>query len=130
MARDLLSDVTLSAMGKVLDATAARQRAIAHNIANVDTPGYTRSDVSFHDQLARALEDAGDDPLLAASRVGEIRPRSALDAQTPSRADGNNVDVDREMASLAGNTLEYEAAAEIVKVKLDMLRSAVSEGRK
>jgi len=130
MARDLLSDVTLTAMGKVLDATAARQRAIADNIANIDTPGFTRRDVSFHDQLASALSDADEQPLLAASRVSEVEPRPVLDTQSPSRADGNNVDIDREMASVAQNTLEYEAAAEIVKVKLAMLRTAVSEGRK
>jgi len=130
MPRDLLSDVTLTAMGKVLDATAARQRAIAHNIANVDTPGYTRRDVSFHDQLASALSDADQHPLATASRVGEVEPRQLLDNQSPARADGNNVDVDREMASLAQNTLEYEAAAEIIKSKLGMLRAAVSEGRK
>jgi flagellar basal-body rod protein FlgB len=130
MPRDLLSDVTLTAMGKVLDAAAARQRAIAHNIANVDTPGYTRRDVSFHDQLASALSGADEQPLLAASRVSEVEPRQLFDTQSPARADGNNVDVDREMASLAQNTLEYEAAAEIIKGKLDMLRTAVSEGRK
>jgi len=130
MARDLLSDVTLSAMGKILDATAARQRVIAHNIANVDTPGFTRSDVSFHDELARALTDADEQPLLTISRVGEVQPRTALDSQSPPRADGNNVDIDREMASMAQNTIEYEAAAEVLKSKLAMLRSAVSEGRK
>jgi len=130
MPRDLISDVTLAAMSKVLDATAARHRAIAHNIANVDTPGYTRRDVSFHEQIARALNGADERPLVAASRVSEVQPRSLVDADSPSRADGNNVDIDREMASLAQNTLEYEAAAEILKVKLDMLRAAVSEGRK
>ena len=130
MPRDLISDVTLSAMEKVLDSTAARQRVIAHNIANVDTPGFTRRDVSFHDQLAQALEGAEDHPLEAAARVAEAQPRTTADEGSPRRADGNNVDIEREMSSLAQNNLEYEAAAEIIKTKLDMLRAAISEGRK
>jgi flagellar basal-body rod protein FlgB len=130
MPRDLIADVTLTTMEKVLDSTAARQRAIAHNIANIDTPGYTRRDVSFHDQLARALEGADEHPLAAASRLAEVEPRTVLDNLSPRRADGNNTDIEREMSSLAQNTLEYEAAAEIVKGKFDMLRAAISEGRK
>jgi len=72
MPRDLISDVTLAAMSKVLDATAARHRAIAHNIANVDAPGFVRRDVSFHDPLATALSDGDEHPLLAPERASDV----------------------------------------------------------
>ncbi|HUT74007.1 MAG TPA: hypothetical protein VM221_04120 [Armatimonadota bacterium] len=79
MPRDLISDVTLSAMEKVLDSTAAPQRVIAHNIGNVDTPGFTRRDVSFDDQLARHLpafkvKPAGDEEPIIAAEIPETRP--------------------------------------------------------
>ncbi len=130
MPRDLISDVTLTAMERMLDFTAARHRVIAHNIANIDTPGFTRRDLSFHAQLAEALQGADEQPLAAVSRLGEIDARAVADSSAPRRADGNNADIDREMSSLAQNALEYDAAAEIIKIKLEMLRAAVSEGRK
>jgi flagellar basal-body rod protein FlgB len=130
MPRDLISDVTLTAMERMLDFTAVRHRAIADNIANIDTPGFTRREVSFHAQLAAALQGADEQPAAAITRLGELEPQAVADTSSPRRADGNNADIDREMSSLAQNNLEYDAAAEIIKIKLDMLRSAVSEGRK
>lgn len=130
MTRDLLADATTAALAKTLDGAAARHRALAENIANVDTPGFQRSDVSFENQLQAALKDAQADPVTTLERIRSVRPSVRRDATSPARVDGNNVDIDREMARIAQNTTEFEAAARALATKLRMLRSAISEGKR
>lgn len=130
MTRDLLADATMAALAKTLDGAAARHRALAENIANVDTPGFQRADVSFETELGAALKEAQSNPRTALDRIATVRPRELRDTTSPARVDGNNVDVDREMARIAQNTQEFEAAARALATKLHMLRSAISEGRK
>jgi flagellar basal-body rod protein FlgB len=130
MTRDLLADATTAALAKTLDGAAARHRAIAENLANVDTPGFQRSDVSFESELQSALQDAQAHPRTALDRIGRVRPRQLRDTASPARVDGNNVDIDREMAHLAQNTQQFEAAVRALATKLRMLRAAISEGRK
>jgi flagellar basal-body rod protein FlgB len=130
MTRDLLADATTAALAKTLDGAATRHRAIAENIANVDTPGFQRADVSFETELQAALNDAQAHPRTALQRIRGVQPRLLRDTTSPARADGNNVDVDREMARVAQNALEFEAAARALAAKLRMLRTAVSEGRR
>jgi len=129
MPNDLLSDLVSAALAKALDGTAARHCALANNIANVDTPGFRRSDVTFHEQLGAALRSAGksEDPLTVLERV---RPEKSLDRTRSARADGNSVNIETEMAELAKNTLEYESDVQLLMAKLRMLQSAISEGRK
>ena len=130
MTRDLLADATTAALAKTLDGTAARHRAIAENVANVDTPGFQRVDVAFENELESALKDAQAHPRTALDRIRRVRARPLRDTISPARVDGNNVDIDREMARLAQNTREFEAAARALATKLRMLRAAISEGRK
>ena len=130
MTRDLLADATTAALAKTLDGAAARHRALAENIANVDTPGFQRVDVAFETELQAALKDAQANPRTALDRIATVRPRQSRDTVSPARVDGNNVDVDREMARIAQNTQEYEAAARALATKLRMLRSAISEGKR
>jgi len=130
MTRDLLADATTAALAKTLDGAAARHRAIAENLANVDTPGFQRSDVSFESELQSALQDAQANSPTALDRIQRVQPRSLRDTASPARVDGNNVDIDREMAHLAQNTQQFEAAVRALATKLRMLRAAISEGRK
>ncbi len=81
-------------LSRLLDATETRHRAISQNVANVDTPGYQRMDVSFEEALAERLRRSPTaDPNSAAIEV-------TIDTTSPARADGNNVDVDREMGQM------------------------------
>ena len=50
---DIISNPIIQGMEKALDGSALRQKAIAANIANVDTPGYKSIEVSFAEQLGR-----------------------------------------------------------------------------
>jgi flagellar basal-body rod protein FlgB len=129
------------ALRKALDGAALRHQAIAENVANADTPGYKRTDVDFATTLKAALGEApGGGITLARTRpghlagqrggLGEVRPALFRTSDTTARADGNNVDPDREMASLAENTLLYGALTQVLGRRLAMLRSAVNEGRR
>jgi flagellar basal-body rod protein FlgB len=110
----------LALLSQVLDASALWHRVIAQNVANVNTPGYRRLAVEFESDLARALavsDGTGGAP--------HVRPRVVVD-DGPERADGNTVDIDREMNDLSRNALLYEAAAQIITHRVASQRSAIS----
>ena len=102
-----------------------RQRLIASNIANADTPGYVARDFDF----SRALGEA-----TAASRAGMPARRSALSgselalryATNPQDSlDRNTVDMDRERASFADNTVKYEATLRFITRSMRTMMDAM-----
>ena len=128
MLRNLMTDLTTAVIGKSLDACGMRHRIIADNIANVETPGFTRSEVAFESRLKQALETAtGDD---AFDQVEALQPEVEADALSPARPDGNNVLIDKEMTDLTKNALRYEALVQLLNLKGAQVRSAINEGRR
>ena len=135
----LLWGPTESMLGSSLDAAALRQRAIAHNLANAETPGYRRFDVIFEELLAarqRALSRR-QVPLrrthpshLDGLPRAPVHPVVVRDTTSFVRNDGNNVDLERELALLAKNGLFYQAALRTLGSRLGALRTVVSEGRR
>ena len=112
-----LFDTTQLSLAAALRGATARQSALAGNLANVDTPGYARKDVDFHDAL-RAAVGAGDNP-------GNLGFTAQPDGSPAVRADGNSVDVDRENAELSQNALEYDALARVAAARIDILKTAM-----
>lgn len=133
----LFSDSTLLALEKALDASSLRQKVAAHNIANVNTPGFKRSYVAFEEELQLALgknsrlslRKADARHIGQAASLPEVMPRVKRDLSTGMRADGNNVDIDVENAELAMNTIMYNAAATRLNQKLQQLRYVINGGR-
>ncbi len=107
-------------LARFLDVASLRHRAIAQNIANVNTPGYTRVDVSFDRALERAL--ARGEPAALTKATGRV----VEDASGPERADGNNVDINTEMGQLDRNTLIYRTFAQVLAFRLATLRAVVT----
>ncbi len=128
MRTDLLGDITASILAKALDATAARHKAIANNIANVETPGYKRMFVSFEDELRRALEENSNHRVR--ERLARLTPIQHIDWYSPSRPDGNNVCIDAEIADLVRNAMKQKALGVLLEGKIAMLRSAITEGKR
>lgn len=126
---DLFSDLTTVVLRKSLDLVGYKQRVIANNIANVETPGFKRSDVSFEEQLRAALSSTGSADI-AEERIGEIQPTVQEDTLSPMRADGNNVSIDKEMAELTKNALQYETLIRMYNMKNAMLLTAITEGKR
>jgi flagellar basal-body rod protein FlgB len=108
---------------KLMDVAAMRHAAIASNIANVSTPGYKRVDVSqsFEDEL-RARIHAGD-----SARIAEAQPHTGIDSLTPStRADGNNVQIDRELLALTTNTSNFDALVSFTSGSIKHIKMAIT----
>lgn len=124
-------------LDKALDASWLRQQVIANNIANVDTPGYKRWDVSFEKQLEKVV---GDNKKISLNRthpkhfalsanLADIEPQLVEDSGHSLRNDGNNVDIDAEMARQAANSLNYQMLTRMVTDYLEMLKIVAREGR-
>jgi len=108
---------------KLLDVSALRHSAIASNIANVETPGYKRIDVStdFENKLQQAAM-SGD-----IEAVRSLNAEIVHDANTASmRADGNNVSLDREMMLMSQNKVEYDFLTQYLSNNLNRIKSAIS----
>ncbi|OUM99499.1 MAG: flagellar basal-body rod protein FlgB [Firmicutes bacterium ZCTH02-B6] len=119
---------------QALNAVALRQQVTAHNIANVNTPGFRRQSVQFEEQLQRARRRAAVSGATTHPRhlpIGtqaQPAPRVVTDSATVMRNDGNNVDIEREMAVLAAAETQYAALTQVVAARYRMLRSAISQG--
>jgi len=140
----LVSTELMDLVQRSLDASALSQQVISNNLANVDTPGFKRSDVVFNETLRKAMEARNSKPqqlaltrtddahfdLNAAPSLDEVQPEVVTDVTTTLRNDGNNVDVDREVAMLSQNTVWYQTLAQITEMQFTELRTAISEGKK
>ncbi len=102
----------INVLDKAADASWLRNEAIANNIANVSTPFYKRQDVSFEDELRKALGSnryISMDEKVAGVRGKTIAPRPYTDyANYSYRLDGNNVDIENENVYLVENQLKYQ----------------------
>ncbi|ABS03133.1 flagellar basal-body rod protein FlgB [Kineococcus radiotolerans] len=114
-----MSDLTSVALHTALNGLQARQRAIADNISNINTPGYLANKVAFENELKSAVAtgDAG------AAAVSGIATQKSLE---PTREDGNNVNLDEETISGISTNLSYQTVLSALNSKYSMLRTAMS----
>jgi flagellar basal-body rod protein FlgB len=108
-------------LSRLLAASTKRHEVIMGNIANVNTPGYTRRMLRFEEAMKQALE-SGRDP-------AKVAPEIELDLVTPSRADGNNTSLELEMNAMRENQLLYDSYTAILASKFEILRSALESSR-
>jgi flagellar basal-body rod protein FlgB len=129
MTESLFDRGSMPALDALLKYAGARHRAIAGNIANVDTVGYRTLDVpvaSFDRAMARAFEDQKSSP------TGVFRMKDDLLGLAPSgdagtlKPGGNNVDLDLEMAKMVRNQSLYATAAALLAQQFSMMREAIS----
>lgn len=103
---------------RLLSASTQRGRVIAHNLANQNTPGYTRKVLAFEDLVAKALERPGTDPLA-------VQPAVVEDRVSPRRHDGNNVNAELETNAGHENRLLYETYAAILQGRFQLIQTAI-----
>ena len=125
---------------RALEAANIRQEVIAHNIANVNTPNYKKSNLVFEDMLAKELygEDTKgklqmvrtrDKHLPAPNTPFVAIPTIVQEHRTLMRVDDNNVDVDIEMATLAKNQIYYNALATQMSGYVQELKNVITSGQ-
>ena len=130
---DRITERVISELSLGLDWAAKRQRAIANNLANVDTPGYKRQEATFPEALAWAAQEQ-----LSLSRTNDrhLPPQvtgtfsTVVESSTSHRNDGNNVDIELETAELTRNSLYYNALIDRAGDYFRSLRLVISEGRR
>ncbi|MBT9281461.1 MAG: flagellar basal body rod protein FlgB [Hydrogenibacillus schlegelii] len=116
-------------LGLSLDGVYLRQQALANNIANADTPGYRRFDVVLQ-EAASAFRGRTDAPRhLPIGGSAAPAYRLVEDRGTRGSINGNNVDLDYELVSLADNALRGETLVEIAGATLRRLTAVLREGR-
>lgn len=132
-------DRTMQLLERNLDFRSARQRVIASNLANEETPGYRASELNFMDQL-RSAHHGRLPVVLAATQprhfglhgaqgvqavVGKLNEVPAGDLPL----DANSVNLELEMAKLSDNAMQYNTAATILAKKFHGLLNVIREGR-
>lgn len=134
----IFGDDVYVSIKKALDGAMLRQKALSQNIANVDTPGYKRADVTFEDELKAALEKSDQLPLKITDNqhipntplsAKDVFPQTIIDNDTFMRNDINNVDIDKETSELTENNMLYNSLVQIIDDKLRSLRNVIREGK-
>jgi flagellar basal-body rod protein FlgB len=115
-----------------LDAAALRHKVTADNIANAATPGFQARHVAF-EELLRGHQATPHRLRLASPESGPglgvgqaaAQPRVEVDTSPDLRSGVNNVDIEREMASLQETVLRHSAVAQMLAAKYRMIRQAI-----
>jgi flagellar basal-body rod protein FlgB len=97
-----------------MDLLSARQKLVASNIANADTPGFKTLDIDFQSEFANAMSGAPQ-----ATPVGGLATKN----------DGNNVNLDREARLLSENALRFSVASSLMRGQISAVRMAIKEGQ-
>ncbi len=134
---DASSNKTIYLLQKAMDASLVRQQVISDNIANVDTPGFKRMDVSFESQMKRALDSELEErqPVYLTDKkhidffkpmdFKEVQTRLHIDFDTNYRNDKNNVDIEKEISESVKNSLRYKAMAQRIDGQFKSLALAM-----
>jgi flagellar basal-body rod protein FlgB len=94
-----------------IKAEGLRQKAIASNIANLETPGYRRISVKFEDLLSKALKSSGE------IRLSDIEPETYQPNETPVKSNGNDVNLEVEVGEMLKNSLRHKTFVVLLKKK-------------
>ncbi|UUX97549.1 flagellar basal body rod protein FlgB [Aquabacterium sp. J223] len=124
---------TLSFQAQALTLRAERQRLIASNIANADTPGYQAREMDFARALKEATGAATPARQMAAATAGHLQPPAGARSEAellyarPAQTslDSNTVDMDRERAAFADNSVKYEATLRFLNGSVRTLMDAI-----
>jgi flagellar basal-body rod protein FlgB len=96
-----------------------RQKTIANNIANLETPGYRRLDVKFKQLLAKSIDSSG------AIDLDDIEPQIFQPEKTPVKSNGNDVHLESEVGEMVKNTLRHKALIRLLSRKYKQIELAI-----
>lgn len=123
---------------EALNQRLTRSQVINANIANAETPGFRALGYDFESQLQEIDGDDGSLPMKVTDARhmrsefvggdGNLRPDVYVQPSESVGNDGNTVDVDKEMASLAENQIMYRATVELINKKIGVLKYAIHGG--
>jgi flagellar basal-body rod protein FlgB len=140
MDKPFFEDAGMVSMERFMDLAVRRQKLIASNLSNVDTPGYKTVDIDFEQELQSQIAgSAGQGITMAVTDTRHLPTSSGsqggLSAQAREvegltlRNDLNNVNIDREMSELSTNAMKFSAVSQMIAGKFRTLKAAITEGR-
>jgi len=130
-------DRTIGLLERAMDLRGARQRVIASNIANEETPGYRAKELQFKDALSQAskgttmVQVRGTHPGHIVIGGGNAQARGRV-TEVPAAdlpLDANSVSLDTEMAKLSDNAMHYNTVAAVTSMRLRQLLSAIRDAK-
>jgi flagellar basal-body rod protein FlgB len=131
----LLNKPSFGLMERTLDASVLRQKVIANNIANVDTPYFKRSDVQFEDLLESEMNGPSTpsfvgirtDPrhFIIGKKSDKFEPKIVTDENSTINNNLNNVDIDYEMSLMAKNQLRYNVLVQQINSEFKNARTVL-----
>lgn len=121
-------DEEFRVLERLVQAANIRQRVIASNIANTDTPGYKAKDVRFDNLLGKEIRLLTSDAKHFSKGSHEVSGNMIMERNLPW-GDGNNVELNIEVAKMTENSLMHDAAVRILNAKIKMFRNAISTRR-
>lgn len=130
-----VSDKTLKALTTALNFREMRQELISSNVANANTPGFKAKKMDFEEALARALDVDGQMKMGATDgrhfNVGNggfnnLEPEIYENPNGVVSENGNTVDVEAEMATMAENKLMYDALVQLINKKMGIMKYAIN----
>ncbi len=121
---------------KALEGSSLRHKVISNNIANINTPGYKRMEVSFEEELSSAATNSGNRSGMTLTHPKHLLPPAAVPnpnrihtvENTSLRTDGNNVDIDAEMAAMTKNNIFYNTVAQRINGYYTNIKLAIKGG--
>ncbi|MFS0865112.1 flagellar basal body rod protein FlgB [Fredinandcohnia sp. 179-A 10B2 NHS] len=124
---------TINSLERALDFSTLRQKTISNNIANIDTPNFKAKDVSFKNVLAKEVDsqmlaNRTSNKHIEFSKSNRVSSQLFTKTDTAYNHNGNNVDIDKEMASLAENQIYYNAVTERISGKFNSLKTVIKGG--
>ena len=123
----IIDSNTSALLSLALDAAGMRQQAIAHNIANANTPGYQRIGVSFEQRLAALADGAGNIAAPSLASLAELRPSFEYAAPLAAGCAGELV---LGLGRLSENTLHHQALLKALNKHLSLMSIAINEGKR
>jgi flagellar basal-body rod protein FlgB len=108
-------DPTTVNLEHYMDLLSTRQKLVASNVANADTPGYKTQDIDFQSEFM--------------SFVNGLPPQTIRPEGLTEKPDGNDVSMDREARLLSENALRFNVASTLVRGQLKTVREAIEEGK-
>lgn len=117
-----ITDNNIEVLSKLLDLTSVKNKAIANNIANVNTPGYRKLEVTFQEELREAVKSKNVD------KINNVEEEIAFSKSAIIRKNGSNVDMDKELVEFFKSSDKHNICLEILSKKFKGIISAI-QGR-
>lgn len=115
----LVFDETAQLTNTLMEMSMERQKVIANNLANAETPGFIRQELNFEKKLASIVESGN------TGELNNFEGKIVDDNKNPAKLDGNNVVVPKELNSMMQNSVYYSLLTKAFSTKMSILKNSI-----